>query len=244
MFFRLQPTIGFAWATRVLGFIVLVTLLIPICVMRLRVKPAAKRALVDWTAFKEPAYVFFIIGALVAFMGVYVPFFYIQYFAISTGITSPELGFYLLAVLNAGSVFGRTIPNYYAIRTGPLNIFLPAAVVSGILVLVLISVHDLAGVIIVALFYGFFSGAFVSLPPAIFVSLTKNRGLIGTRMGMGFTIVSIGILIGTPIGGIVLGPENDFRSLWIFGGVLILAGAAIMSLTRMFEAKWKIVVKV
>ena len=44
--------------------------------------------------------------------------------------------------------------------------------------------------------YGLFSGALVSLPPTIFVHLTKNRAVIGTRMGMGFAIISIGLLVG------------------------------------------------
>lgn len=37
----------------------------------------------------------------------------------------------------------------------------------------------------------------MSLPPTIFVHLTKNRAVTGTRMGMGFAIVSIGLLVGS-----------------------------------------------
>ena len=82
VFHRLQPTIGFAWATRVIGFMALGTLVIPITFMQMRVKPPAKRKLLDLSAFKEPPYVLFVLGSFIGFMGLYVPFFYIQYFGI------------------------------------------------------------------------------------------------------------------------------------------------------------------
>lgn len=149
--------------------------------MRVRVLPGAKRKLIDWAAFKEMPYTLFTIGGVIGFAGLYVPFFYIQYYAISTGITDPNLGFYLLAVLNSASVFGRTIPNFFAGKIGGLNIITPCALITGILIWVLLAVTNVGGIVVFCIFYGFFSGTFVSLPPSIFVSLTTNRALIGTR---------------------------------------------------------------
>jgi len=60
IFHRLQPTIGFPWATRVLGFIMLGTLTISNCLMRVRVLPAGRRKFVDLTAFKEAPYVLYV----------------------------------------------------------------------------------------------------------------------------------------------------------------------------------------
>ncbi|PQE17841.1 MFS monocarboxylate transporter protein [Rutstroemia sp. NJR-2017a WRK4] len=48
--------------------------------------------------------------------------FYVQTYVIQQGIMSENLGFYLLAILNAGSLFGRIILNHLADKVGPLNV--------------------------------------------------------------------------------------------------------------------------
>jgi MFS family permease len=187
VFHRLQPTIGFPWATRVIGFIALFGLAIANLTLRVRTVPDSRRKFLDLPAFKEPPYVLFVLGSFLGFMGLYVVFFYVQTYAIQTNITNDNMAFYLLSVLNAGSVFGRIIPNFIADRTGPLNMIIPCAMLSGVLALCLIAAHSLAPVIVICALYGFFSGSFVSLPPTILVHLTPNRAMIGTRMGMCFT---------------------------------------------------------
>lgn len=82
VFHRLQPRIGFAWATRVLAFIMLGTLAVSLAVMRTRVLPGKRRALVDVRAFREAPFVFFTLGMLFGFMGLYIPFFYVQSYAV------------------------------------------------------------------------------------------------------------------------------------------------------------------
>lgn len=64
-FRHLQAEIGFAWATRVLGFIALGTLVLPCTTMQLRVLPAAKRSLVDVSAFKDVPWVLMTVGCFV-----------------------------------------------------------------------------------------------------------------------------------------------------------------------------------
>lgn len=243
VFYRLQPTLGFGWATRVIGFIALFGLLVSNATFKVRVLPAARRKFLDLSAFKELPYVLFVFGSFLGFMGLYVLFFYVQTYAIETGITNPNLGFYLLAILNSGSVFGRIIPNYIADRTGPLNMIIPCAFATGILSLCLIPTHSIAPLIVIVALYGFFSGTFVSLPPTIFVHLTKNRALIGTRMGMGFSIVSVGLLIGTPISGAILN-ATGFPQTWIFGGVMTLSGACVIAASRVAQGGWSIMKKV
>jgi len=74
VFHRLQPTIGFGWATRVIGFMQLVTLVVPCTVMKVRMLPAAKRKLFDWAAFKEVPYTLFTLGGTIGFAGLYSKF--------------------------------------------------------------------------------------------------------------------------------------------------------------------------
>ncbi|EME77224.1 uncharacterized protein MYCFIDRAFT_191418 [Pseudocercospora fijiensis CIRAD86] len=239
VFYRLQPVIGFAWATRVIGFIMLGTLAISNAVLKVRVLPAGRRKFLELAAWKEVPYTFFVLGTFVGFLGLYTPFFYIQTYAIQTGIASPHLGFYLLAILNAASTFGRVIPNFIADRLGPFNVIIPCTFATGLLCLCLIAAKSIASVIVIAALYGFFSGTFVSLPATIFVYITKNRGMIGTRMGMGFAVTAIGILVGTPISGTILA-ASGFRYVWVFGGIMTVLAAMSMSVSRVSKGGWKL----
>ena len=50
------------------------------------------------------------IGLFFVLLGLFFPIFYIQVYCISKGLDS-TVTFYSLAILNAGSVFGRVLPN-------------------------------------------------------------------------------------------------------------------------------------
>lgn len=231
MLHKLISQVGFPWAVRIIGFTILATLMIPNFVMRMRARPASKRKAIDWTAFKDKPFMIFTVASVVGYMGLYMPFFYIESFAIQNGITNANLGFYLLSVLNAASTFGRILPNFVADKIGAFNVFIPATLLSGVIALCAIPASNLAGIICICVFYGFCSGAFVSMPPTIMVHLTENRGMIGTRMGMSFGATSIGMLIGAPIGGQVL-KAGGYTDVWVYGGVLICSGGAGMILAR------------
>lgn len=46
-------------------------------------------------------------------MSVYIPFFYIQSYALDLGV-STSMAFYLLSIMNASSLLGRLLPNWLA----------------------------------------------------------------------------------------------------------------------------------
>lgn len=80
------------------------------------------------------------------------------------------LGIVLLSiygVVSAASIFGRTIPPYFADNIGSFNVVTTSAGMSGVCMLALwlpFNYHPSdAGIIVFAMLYGFFSGAFVSL---------------------------------------------------------------------------------
>ena len=98
-----------------------------------------------------------------------------------------------------------------------------------------------------ALLFGFFSGIFIALPPVLFVALTKDKSKIGTRMGMGFAMIGLGVLCGGPGGGGILG--NDSRNLewtgvWVYAGVAGLVAATIFTVLRVMRGGLKLNVKV
>lgn len=111
LFHKLQARIGFGWATRSMAFVILATLAIPTACMKTRVKPAATRRLIDLSAWREAPFSLFSVAEFLGFMGLYVPFFYIQIYALEKTNIDGSLAFYLLTFLNAGSFFGRIVSN-------------------------------------------------------------------------------------------------------------------------------------
>jgi len=246
VFYRLIDRIGFGWTTRVLGFIALVTLLVPAFVMKMRVKPAKVRAIIDVTAFTDFQFVFFTISCLLGFIGLYVVFFYISFFGSYTGYTNDSLSFYLIPILNAASVFGRTVPNALSDKVGILNLLVPGTVVCSILIFSLLAVHNTAGIIIIAVFFGFFSGIFIGLPPVGLAVIIADKSKIGTRMGMAFALIGAAVLIGGPGAGAILGNGEvlHWNRVWIFGGVMTMGSAISFATLRMIKAGGKLMYKV
>lgn len=154
-----------------------------------------------------------------------------------------ELGFYLLPILNVGSVFGRTIPNYLADMLGAFNIAILCAFVTATVCFCLIAVHTPAGVIVVGITYGFFSGAVVALAPMLIVRVTPERRKIGTWLGMGFASVSLGLLTGNPISGAIRG-SSSFEYVWLFSGLCLITGTGFLVVARLKKGGTGIMIKV
>ncbi|KAJ5086064.1 hypothetical protein N7532_010835 [Penicillium argentinense] len=243
MFHKLQQNVGYAWATRVIGFLCFGTICVSLSIMRVRFKPKDKRKLYQLSAFKDLGYCLFTVAMFLGFLGFYNFLYYVQPYAIDTGIVDSNLGFYLVSMLNAASTFGRIAPNFLADHTGPLNMLSPAVTVTSILAFVWISVDTTAGIIILAIFYGFFSGGFVSLPPVVMASMTADVRDLGTRLGMVFAITSIGLLIGTPIGGAILGDTGKYIGVQLFTACCLVGSAILMIILRVVRSGPRLIAK-
>ncbi|OJJ43202.1 hypothetical protein ASPZODRAFT_136401 [Penicilliopsis zonata CBS 506.65] len=244
VFYRLVPRIGFSWAVRVLGFMALGTLLIPLAVMRLRVKPAKPRAILDWSTFTDLHFMILIGAFVIGYAGLYVGLFYLSYFGEATGITNESLSFYLVPILNAGSVFGRTLPNILADKIGPLNVVAPGTMIVSIVLFSLLAVKSAASLVVCVVFFGFFSGIYVALPAVCFVALTHDKSKIGTRIGMGMAMLGLGVLMGGPGGGgIQQSRDNgmDFTGTWIYAGATTMACSIILFILRFMKAGFEMV---
>ncbi|RFU27421.1 hypothetical protein B7463_g8925, partial [Scytalidium lignicola] len=232
IFHRLQPSIGFGWSTRVLGFLTLVTFILPLMVMKVRLKPAAKRPLVDWDAFKEPPFVLYSIAVFLGFIGLYTPFYYLPSYSVTKAGTTAEFSIYTISIANAASTFGRIFPNYLADKTGPINMMAPCAIISAIIAYCWMAMKTEATVIVFALLYGFFTGSFVSLPPTCIVTLSPHLGIVGTRMGMVFTCSGLGLLMGTPVAGAILGDGASYVGIQVFCASLLVASGIFLIFAR------------
>jgi MFS family permease len=244
--YRLIDRVGFAWSVRVIGFIALGTLLIPLTIMKMRFKAPKARALIDWSAFTDIPYILFTVASLIGFMGLYTILFYLSYYSVDQHITDTTMAFYLVPIFNAASCFGRTIPNAISDKTGPLNLIAPGATIVGVLIFCMIAVTSEAAIIIIAILAGFFSGVFIAMPPVCFVAFTQDKKKIGTRIGMGYGIIGFGVLASGPGGGSVLGNAGplNWHGLWIFGGVSSCASGLLYAGLRVSKKGFKLKVKV
>jgi hypothetical protein len=155
--------------------------------------------------FKSVPYSLLVAGLFFVAWGLFFPIFYIrtslffprrnstdkiEVYAQDKGI-SGNITFYLLAILNAASVFGRISPNFVADYLGNLNLMITMCTGAGILSFSVFGAGTAAGSIIVSLLYGFFSGGYVSLIGPALISMATHPSEIGIRMGMGMSFVTL-----------------------------------------------------
>lgn len=157
----IKSSLGFGWTIRLMGFIIL-ALLSSACLL---VKEHAPRRLghrLLWEVVKNKSYVFANFGFFLTLLGLWTPVFYITDYAMSQGM-SPEMAFYDVSILNAASIFGRTLPCYVGDRMGRYNMMILVNACSGVLLLCWTLARSTISITVFICLYGFFSGAVNSL---------------------------------------------------------------------------------
>ncbi|PVH97821.1 MFS general substrate transporter [Periconia macrospinosa] len=243
---HLIPRIGYGWTMRTFGFVILGLLLIALATVKSRLPPKPRKwqLVVFMEPFQDGRFVFTIIPAFVFFFGLFIPINYLEVQALEGGM-SQRLGGYLLSILNAASIFGRIIPGALADKFGPYNFQSVMAYISGIIVLAIgLTASTNAAFIVYAVLYGFASGAYVSLLPAQITSISKVEQ-IGVRTGVMFSLTSFAGLASNPVAGALLGhggngSGSDYDKLSIFAGCLLMGGAVLFTLARMYVTHWKL----
>jgi MFS family permease len=216
--------------------------MIPIAVMRPKVYPATRRPFFDFEVLRKVPFDLFSFGTFFGFMGMYIPFYYMSSYSISHGIVDANLGFYLLTILNAASIFGRIVPNFFADKTGALNVMAPFSIFCGIIGYSWTSATSAGQVIVFCIFYGFFSGTLVSIIAPAVVTISPDLALVGTHMGMNFGFTGLGLLIGNPVAGVLLDKYGYLGpALWC-GSANVLAGIFILA-ARLSKTGPKLMVK-
>ncbi|KAL3953105.1 hypothetical protein ACCO45_013048 [Purpureocillium lilacinum] len=243
---RLMDQVGFAWATRIIGFVVFGTLMIPIAVMKMRFKAPKARALIDVSAFKDRPYVLFLVATMVGFAGLNVAVFYTSFYPLNLGLADSSLSFYMVAIFNAASTLGRILPNALSDLIGPFNTITPCAILTGVTLFCMAAVRHLAEDMVLTVLIGFFSGVFIAMPPVCFAALTPDRSKLGTRVGMGFgTVIAFSMLIGGPVAGAILGTQEPLNWLgcWMFAGAFATVSGFMYAVLRVMRVGPGLVVK-
>lgn len=109
IFNKLVGRLGFGWTSRVIAFIMLFLCALPVLGLRMRTKPPAVRRIFDSTAWRDPGFSLFAVALFIGYIGMYIPYFYIQLYCVEQGIITGSLNFYLLPIINATGFFGRVV---------------------------------------------------------------------------------------------------------------------------------------
>ncbi|KAJ5949375.1 MFS transporter asaE [Penicillium verhagenii] len=232
---HLIPQVGFPWAMRICAFLIL--FMLGIANLTLKSRLTHTRKPVDLMVFVRPLkdikFVVTVAGCFCFFWGMFLPFTYVITQGERYGMSS-HMSQYLIPILNAASIFGRTLPGYLADRLGRYNVMIVFSYFSGILVLALwLPSRANAPIILFSALYGFGSGAFVSLAPALIAQISDLRE-VGVRNGTCFSIISFAALTGTPIGGALVPNvlKDSYTRLQIFAGVVMVVGASLFVVAR------------
>uniref|UniRef100_A0A093V073 Putative transporter MCH4 n=1 Tax=Talaromyces marneffei PM1 TaxID=1077442 RepID=A0A093V073_TALMA len=230
---HLLGRLDFGWAIRICTFINLVLLVIALPTVTSRLPPHPKPVSL-WYYLRPLKGIRFLMLS---------PGCALFYLALYEGM-SPALAGYLIPILNATSLFGRIIPGIAADMVGRFNTMVAMCAFAGIIVLALwLPGRANAPIILFSGLYGFASGAFISLIPALTAQISDIRE-IGVRSGTLWLTVAIAALVASPIGGAMeVRDDGAFEQLQIFAGVVMLVGTSCFGVARWYLSGGNLVAK-
>lgn len=137
------------------------------------------------------------------------------------------------------SIVGRIFPGFVADRIGRFNVMIMIVGLSAVITLGLwIPGKTNAAIIAYAIVFGFTSGGFISLGPALVAQISDIRQ-IGVRTGTAFAVQSFGGLTGSPIAGAIVAAEGgSFLGLQLFCGVVMCASVVVFLAARFVQVGW------
>ncbi|KIY03027.1 uncharacterized protein Z520_01493 [Fonsecaea multimorphosa CBS 102226] len=233
--------LGFGWAVRVVGFLVLGLCLTACATVVPRVPPRKGRYFL-LHAFKEPVYSIQVLGMFFAWWGIFTPFFFLPSYAEAQGL-SLDMSIYTLAILNSGSLVGRLLSGFAAAHLGRFNLVVMGNCVCGILVFCWLRVVSTAAICVFAVLYGIFSGFVVALFPTTIAEVCAHPTEIGSYVGMALGLYGIAGLTGTPITGAMIARYKGYDEATIFSGSVLIAGASLIFVARCLFARrhgWRV----
>ncbi|KAF4339527.1 riboflavin transporter MCH5 [Fusarium beomiforme] len=237
---QLIPTLGFSWTMRAMALIQLVTLVFANICLKQRTKAKKSSGWVDWSAFRDARFNHYAMATFLSLLGLYISIFFIVDFS-QTSISPPlsyQNGLNLLMIFNGVNAIGRFGSGLLADKFGAMVVFVPTLASTGIILFAWISVKTAPAMYIWTVFCGIFCGGIQALFPAGLGYLTAGTEKPGTRMGMVFGLGSIASLVGSPIGGALVGAmHGNYLGAQIFGGATMGLSALFLEAARRADRK-------
>ncbi|KAF8264993.1 MFS general substrate transporter [Lactarius quietus] len=209
VFRNLIITVGFKWTMRVFASILFLSMGVTNLTIRRRLPPTnISGGLFNIKQFKSPAFTVYTIAGFVLF-------------------------FLPCSITNVGNAVGRIVSGFLADYFGPMNVMIPASLISGVLTIVWPYTRGIAALITIAVTYGASSGPMMALIGAPMMALGDYAD-VGRRTGMYLTIASVGELAGLPISGAINHLTGGYIGVGFFAGSSMIVGVFLLALSRYF----------
>ncbi|KAJ9642048.1 hypothetical protein H2199_005263 [Coniosporium tulheliwenetii] len=222
---KLERRAGWAWTVRTVAFVTVVLLLVGLPMLRRSLRPrlrSARRA-IDIKAFPDSPYMMIVVALVPALMAFFVPFFYVQSFAMNISLDW-DLSVYSLVIMNVASLVGRILGTAVAESCESITIRLPGAddcngstsfgglmaftISSGIIIFLWLLVDSTGFLFVVTALYALNSSAMLAVMPAVVAYLCPDPTRLKTRIRMMWSVGSIGALVGPPVAGMLYEYRN------------------------------------
>lgn len=236
---KFLPTKGFSGAVRITAYMVLACLVIGNSLMgmpaKLFIPKLPQVSLLVY--FKERHYALAMGATFIALLTMYFPASYMEDYAVLHDV-NPHLAFYALAITHIASLMGRIVMGLLADKYGSFTLLIPTTVVLAASLCTVVSVQSVKAIVIVSIFYGFSSGAWLSLLICGLASLALRPTEIGLRTGLVLSVASLGALLSGPVQLGLLSPEYIWaRPVGLFGFLLFVTAGMFWYIRQLVSLK-------
>lgn len=239
----LIPKLGFAWATRIMGFILLFLCILANLFITSRLPRSQVRRFPhpNIRILARPAMAWTVVAVFLLEWALFIPLTYITSYAMDKNY-SPSFAYQTLPILNVGSVFGRWLPGFYADIIGRYNTCTLVTILTifSIFAVWLPFGGHTAGIVVFALIFGFSTGSNISLAPVSIGQLCDTKDY-GRYYATCYMIVSLGCLTGIPIAGTILDAcGGSYWGVIVWTGVCYVGSLIAFVVARGLGAGWGI----
>ncbi|KAL0259905.1 hypothetical protein SLS55_005646 [Diplodia seriata] len=262
----LTTSIGFNNAVRCVAGLIGVTALFAFCFATPNPKHVFRKpkswmdhkVWVDFEAFQYKPFNWFTASISFLFLGFYPVFFNLEEWAANKGfgykegigrtagpgvhrpLTAGLATYYMLAIMNAMSTFGRIGSAWLSDHYGAVRVHTVVTGISSLLLLILWTLAPNFDVAMVFIgLFGVFSGAVIGLPPASMANLLgkdpHRQAKLGQWTGMMYTFAGIPSLIGPIIAGHLITEYDTYITVQVWSGACLMVSTVCMGIAAMYK---------
>jgi MFS family permease len=238
----LIPHRGLNGTIRVTVYIIFITLLIAIGLLIIPTRtdreklPLPHVQLAKYST--DMCYVFAGIGTCLAMLVLFFPSLYLELLGLERG-ADPITSFNSGIVLSITGIIGGIFLGFVSDLYGIWNVMIPVAGGLALTLFTMCAVQGPKSLVAHSIFYGFFSGAWLSLMITALSSLSPKAEEVGTRVGLVLTGSSTFALVSFALQDALLGTKFNWTAASVFSGFIFLGvtGLAYLSRTKLAAAK-------
>ncbi|TMS03336.1 Monocarboxylate transporter 12 [Larimichthys crocea] len=203
------------------------------------VLPPKRKVIFQCSLMREPEFFLYILFAIFAAAGFFIPPLFLVPFASSLGMDKywPAS---ILSVLALADLAGRLICGWIANMRLWRNLQLLTMVVTllGVVLLLLPISHNYWAIVVFASLYGFLFGCVVAIHITSIVDIVTLEGF-DNGLGLFMLFRSIGGFIGPPAAGWLVDETNDYSTAFYLSGLCLISSAVFVVLVDRFVQKRK-----